>query len=31
MENGEIKSMGTFEQVRVQNSNFDAQARLMGL
>jgi ABC-type multidrug transport system fused ATPase/permease subunit len=31
MESGEIKAMGTFDQVRMQDSNFDAQARLMGL
>lgn len=31
MENGEIQSIGTFEEVRQVNPNFDAQARLMGL
>jgi ABC-type multidrug transport system fused ATPase/permease subunit len=31
MENGEVKSIGTFDEVRQINQNFDAQARLMGL
>lgn len=31
MESGEVKSLGTFEEVREMNPNFDAQARLMGL
>ena len=31
MEHGEIRSTGTFQQVRDENSSFDSQARLMGL
>lgn len=31
MESGEIKSMGTFEQVRIAVPQFDKQAKLMGL
>ncbi len=31
MEGGEVKSSGTFNEVRKQNPNFDAQAKLMGL
>lgn len=31
MESGEIKAMGTFEEVRLKVPNFDHQAKLMGL
>jgi hypothetical protein len=31
MNNGMIESIGTFEEVRKEVSNFDKQANLMGL
>ena len=31
LENGEIKATGSFEEIRSKVTNFDSQARLMGL
>ena len=31
MESGEIKALGSFEEVRLKVKNFDSQAKLMGL
>jgi ATP-binding cassette, subfamily B, bacterial PglK len=31
IENGQIKSLGSFDEVRLENKEFDSSAKLMGI